>query len=173
MTVTEQVDEPRQWREIFSNLGELPGEFRDTIVNSMDRIKDDPTYRRAMLAAFRAMTTPREGYVPYNTLSEAVNAYYGEMDAIEARKSEFDLTKEALAEAYPEMSEQELIKMALGRSKSDYIKNELSLFSKEYPNINIMEETIPIDPDNEDLGNMSQYDLIVQRANLLESQGLI
>ncbi len=173
MTVTEQVDEPRQWREIFSNLGELPGEFRDTIVNSMDRIKEDPTYRRAMLAAFRAMTTPREGYVPFNTLSEAVNAYYGEMDAIEARKSEFDLTKEALAEAYPEMSEQELIKMALGRSKSDYIKNELSLFSKEYPNINIMEETIPIDPDNEDLGNMSQYDLIVQRANLLESQGLI
>jgi len=68
MTVTEQVDEPRQWREIFSNLGELPGEFRDTIVNSMDRIKEDPVYRRAMLSAFRAMTTPREGYVPFNTL---------------------------------------------------------------------------------------------------------
>jgi hypothetical protein len=83
MTVTEQVDEPRQWREIFTNLGDLPGEFRDTIVNSMDRIKEDPVYRRAMLSAFRAMTTPQEGYVPFNSLTEAVNAYYGEMDAIE------------------------------------------------------------------------------------------
>ena len=173
MTVTEQVDEPRQWREIFSNLGELPGEFRDTIVNSMDRIKEDPTYRRAMLAAFRAMTTPREGYVPFNSLNEAVNAYYGEMDAIEARKSEFDLTKETLAEAYPEMSEQELIKMALGRSKSDFVKNQLSLFYENNPGINPFEETIAIDPEDDDSEKISQYDLIVQSASQLEKKGLI
>ena len=173
MTVTEQVDEPRQWREIFSNLGELPGEFRDTIVNSMERIKEDPTYRRAMLAAFRAMTTPRAGYVPFNSLNEAVNAYYGEMDAIEARKSEFDLTKETLAEAYPEMSEQELIKMALGRSKSDFVKNQLSLFYENNPGINPFEETIAIDPEDDDSEKISQYDLIVQSASQLEKKGLI
>ena len=173
MTVTEQVDEPRQWREIFSNLGELPGEFRDTIVNSMDRIKEDPTYRRAMLAAFRAMTTPRAGYVPFNSLNEAVNAYYGEMDAIEARKSEFDLTKETLAEAYPEMSEQELIKMALGRSKSDFVENQLSLFYENNPGINPFEETIAIDPEDDDSEKISQYDLIVQSASQLEKKGLI
>ena len=173
MTVTEQVDEPRQWREIFSNLGELPGEFRDTIVNSMDRIKEDPVYRRAMLSAFRAMTTPREGYVPFNTLSEAVNAYYGEMDAIEARKSEFDLTKEALAEAYPEMSEQELIKMALGRSKSDFVKNQLSLFYKDNPGINPFEDSIAINPEDDNSEKVSQYDLIVQSASQLEKKGLI
>ena len=173
MTVTEQVDEPRQWREIFTNLGDLPGEFRDTIVNSMDRIKEDPVYRRAMLSAFRAMSTPKQGYVPFNSLSEAVNAYYSEMDAIEGRKSEFDLTKEALSEAYPGMSEEELTKMALGRSKADYIRDELSLFTKEYPNVDIMEKSILIDDDDEDLGKISQYDLIVQRAQALEDRGII
>ena len=173
MTVTEQVDEPRQWREIFTNLGDLPGEFRDTIVNSMDRIKEDPVYRRAMLSAFRAMSTPKQGYVPFNSLSEAVNAYYSEMDAIEGRKSEFDLTKEALSEAYPGMSEEELTKMALGRSKADYIRDELSLFTKEYPNVDIMEKSILIDDDDEDLGKISQYDLITQRAQALEDRGII
>ena len=173
MTVTEQVDEPRQWREIFTNLGDLPGEFRDTIVNSMDRIKEDPVYRRAMLAAFRAMTTPREGYVPFNSLSEAVGAYYSEMDAIENRKSEFELTKEALAEAYPNLSEEELTKMALGRSKADYIQRELSLFSEAYPNVNIMEATISVDPDDKDSEKISQYDLIAQRAQALEDRGII
>jgi len=173
MTVTEQVDEPRQWREIFTNLGDLPGEFRDTIVNSMDRIKEDPVYRRAMLAAFRAMTTPQAGYVPFNSLSEAVGAYYSEMDAIEGRKSEFELTKEALSDAYPDLSEGELTKMALGRSKADYIRDELSLFTQAYPNVNVREETIFIDPKKEELGKMSQYDLIAQRANMLEEQGII
>ena len=173
MTVTEQVDEPRQWREIFTNLGDLPGEFRDTIVNSMDRIKEDPVYRRAMLAAFRAMTTPQAGYVPFNSLSEAVGAYYSEMDAIEGRKSEFELTKEALSDAYPDLSEGELTKMALGRSKSDYIQKELSLFSEAYPNANIMEATIPLDPNDDDSEKISQYDLIAQRAQALEDQGII
>jgi hypothetical protein len=173
MTVTEQVDEPRQWREIFTNLGDLPGEFRDTIVNSMDRIKEDPVYRRAMLAAFRAMTTPREGYVPFNSLSEAVGAYYSEMDAIEGRKSEFELTKEELAKAYPNLSEEELTKMALGRSKFDYIQKELSLFSEAYPNVDVMEATIAVNPDDDDSEKISQYDLIAQRAQALEDRGII
>ena len=173
MTVTEQVDEPRQWREIFTNLGDLPGEFRDTIVNSMDRIKEDPVYRRAMLSAFRAMSTPKQGYVPFNSLSEAVNAYYSEMDAIEGRKSEFDLTKEALSEAYPGMSEEELTKMALGRSKTDFVKNQLSLFYENNPGINPFEESIAIDAEDDDSEKISQYDLIVQSAQQLEKQGLI
>ena len=173
MTVTEQVDEPRQWRDILTNLGDLPGEFRDTIVNSMDRIKEDPTYRRAMLSAFRAMSSPREGYVPFNSLSEAVNAYYNEMDTIEASKSEFELTKEALAEAYPNLTEAELSKMALGKSKQDWKNNQLSLFIESNPGISPFEDTIFIDPDKEELGKISQYDLISQSAEEMERQGII
>ena len=173
MTVTEQVDEPRQWRDILTNLGDLPGEFRDTIVNSMDRIKEDPAYRRAMLSAFRAMSSPREGYVPFNSLSEAVNAYYNEMDTIEASKSEFELTKEALAEAYPNLTEAELSKMALGKSKQDWKNNQLSLFIESNPGISPFEDTIFIDPDEEELGKISQYDLISQSAEEMERQGII
>ena len=139
----------------------------------MDRIKEDPVYRRAMLSAFRAMSTPKQGYVPFNSLSEAVNAYYSEMDAIEGRKSEFDLTKEALSEAYPGMSEEELTKMALGRSKTDFVKNQLSLFYENNPGINPFEESIAIDAEDDDSEKISQYDLIVQSAQQLEKQGLI
>jgi hypothetical protein len=83
------------------------------------------------------------------------------------------LPKKLLSEAYPGMSEEELTKMALGRSKADYIRDELSLFTKEYPNVDIMEKSILIDDDDEDLGKISQYDLIVQRAQALEDRGII
>ena len=63
--------------------------------------------------------------------------------------------------------------MALGKSKQDWKNNQLSLFIESNPGISPFEDTIFIDPDKEELGKISQYDLISQSAEEMERQGII
>ena len=182
--ITEEVapeadpdDDPSFWRSLLQNIGDLPLEAGQTIIGSMDRIKTDPEYRRAMQAAFSAMTQPVEGAAPVNFLGKSVEAFHDEMDKIKAGKSKTEEMIETLAVAYPDASEEELVKMALGKSKSDYIKEQLTALVKAgHPAQTLFEkkERIVTDADGKETTiQSSAYDEIVKTAIALQERGVL
>ena len=182
--ITEEVipkdapdDDPSFWRSLLQNIGDLPLEAGQTIINSMDRIKTDPEYRRAMQAAFSAMTQPVEGAAPVNFLGKSVEAFHDEMDKIKAGKSKTEEMIETLAVAYPDASEEELVKMALGKSKSDYIKEQLTALVKggtPAQSLFVKQERIVTDADGKETTiQSSAYDEIVKTAIALQERGVL
>ena len=143
----------------------------------MDRIKTDPEYRRAMQAAFSAMTQPVEGAAPVNFLGKSVEAFHDEMDKIKAGKSKTEEMIETLAVAYPDASEEELVKMALGKSKSDYIKEQLSALVKAGHSAHTLfekaERIVTDDEGKETTIRSSAYDEIVKTALALQEKGVL
>jgi hypothetical protein len=170
-------DDPSFWRSLLQNIGDLPLEAGQTIIGSMDRIKTDPEYRRAMQAAFSAMTQPVEGAAPVNFLGKSVEAFHDEMDKIKAGKSKTEEMIETLAVAYPDASEEELVKMALGKSKSDYIKEQLTALVKAgHPAQTLFEKQERIvtdDKGKETTIRSSAYDEIVKTALALQEKGVL
>lgn len=170
-------DDPSFWRSLLQNIGDLPLEAGQTIINSMDRIKTDPEYRRAMQAAFSAMTQPVEGAAPVNFLGKSVEAFHDEMDKIKAGKSKTEEMIETLAVAYPDASEEELVKMALGKSKSDYIKEQLTALVKggtPAQSLFVKQERIVTDADGKETTiQSSAYDEIVKTAIALQERGVL
>jgi len=170
-------DDPSFWRSLLQNIGDLPLEAGQTIINSMDRIKTDPEYRRAMQAAFSAMTQPVEGAAPVNFLGKSVEAFHDEMDKIKAGKSKTEQMIETLAVAYPDASEEELVKMALGKSKSDYIKEQLTALVKAgtpAQTLFVKQERIVTDADGKETTiQSSPYDEIVKTAMALQERGVL
>ena len=182
--ITEEVapeadpdDDPSFWRSLLQNIGDLPLEAGQTIIGSMDRIKTDPEYRRAMQAAFSAMTQPVEGAAPVNFLGKSVEAFHDEMDKIKAGKSKTEEMIETLAVAYPDASEEELVKMALGKSKSDYIKEQLTALVKggtPAQSLFVKQERIVTDADGKETTiQSSAYDEIVKTAIALQERGVL
>ena len=170
-------DDPSFWRSLLQNIGDLPLEAGQTIIGSMDRIKTDPEYRRAMQAAFSAMTQPVEGAAPVNFLGKSVEAFHDEMDKIKAGKSKTEGMIETLAVAYPDASEEELVKMALGKSKSDYIKEQLTALVKggtPAQSLFVKQERIVTDADGKETTiQSSAYDEIVKTAIALQERGVL
>ena len=170
-------DDPSFWRSLLQNIGDLPLEAGQTIIGSMDRIKTDPEYRRAMQAAFSAMTQPVEGAAPVNFLGKSVEAFHDEMDKIKAGKSKTEEMIETLAVAYPDASEEELVKMALGKSKSDYIKEQLTALVKggtPAQSLFVKQERIVTDADGKETTiQSSAYDEIVKTAIALQERGVL
>ena len=162
---------------MLQNIGDLPLEAGQTIIGSMDRIKTDPEYRRAMQAAFSAMTQPVEGAAPVNFLGKSVEAFHDEMDKIKAGKSKTEEMIETLAVAYPDASEEELVKMALGKSKSDYIKEQLTALVKggtPAQSLFVKQERIVTDADGKETTiQSSAYDEIVKTAIALQERGVL
>ena len=167
------VDEGPFFRQLFDNLSSLPQEFGETVLNSMEQIKTDPDYRRAMISAFGAMTKAKEGYVPFNSLTEATEAYYKTMDDVKAGRTNleesFDFYRQRLPEQEKDQgfSDQDIINVmmkanAAGVAAEAVVNSITALGGNAF---SLFQETEYIHPETGKLVKMPpQIDLIIEAA---------